>query len=464
MALLGVVFGSKAQLRAPDGINLGENASGTFLLNSDFVQPGSFLVFTHKLVSEDYIGYRDNTFFLRDVTNAGGSDKLHPNLDVGRNLYVQGSLGVRTKSPSTSLHVRGNEKAQGASEAGLSGGKKTAHADFVLEDRDAHLDILSSDDGDYGSAINLIDASIPLSGQAPSNNNIWSIVRTTSNAVNGNENKLLFNFGENDHHLNYTKMTLTHDGSLGIGTQMPEATGLHILTKHGNGNYYGIGVPADGERSDVIIESDDAILDLVSSRDGSWGSAINFVEGNGGKNFTEMGDKNKDIWTIMRTTSINNNALYGGKSDLHFRYEDDEADGFHNEGVSRMVLASNGHVGIGVLKPSAKLTVDGKVLSTEVKVQASVVPDYVFADDYDLATLEEVESYVEENHHLPGVPSAQEIADNKGFELGKMNMKLLEKVEELTLHLIEQNKEIKKLNAYNTKMMKRLQKLEKSRK
>ena len=66
-------------------------------------------------------------------------------------------------------------------------------------------------------------------------------------------------------------------------------------------------------------------------------------------------------------------------------------------------------------------------------------PDYVFAEDYNLIELEKVEHYIQENNHLPGVPSAQEV-EEEGVSLGKMNKVLLEKVEELTLYMIEMNK------------------------
>ena len=72
-------------------------------------------------------------------------------------------------------------------------------------------------------------------------------------------------------------------------------------------------------------------------------------------------------------------------------------------------------------------------------------PDYVFEEGYDLSTLEEVEAYIKDNKHLPEVPSAKEMEEN-GIELAQMNMLLLKKIEELTLHLIEQNKLIHEQN------------------
>lgn len=90
---------------------------------------------------------------------------------------------------------------------------------------------------------------------------------------------------------------------------------------------------------------------------------------------------------------------------------------------------------------------DGTVEVKELKVFPLATPDYVFAEDYDMMPLDEVEQYVELNNHLPGIPSAKEIEDANGYELSKMTMKLLEKIEELTLHTIAQQKEINELKS-----------------
>ena len=70
--------------------------------------------------------------------------------------------------------------------------------------------------------------------------------------------------------------------------------------------------------------------------------------------------------------------------------------------------------------------------------------DYVFEEDYDLMPLDALEAFVKENKHLPGIPTQAEVAKN-GIDLGEMNKKLLEKVEELSLYVIEQEKRIKNL-------------------
>lgn len=103
-----------------------------------------------------------------------------------------------------------------------------------------------------------------------------------------------------------------------------------------------------------------------------------------------------------------------------------------------------GNVGIGTITPTEKLTVNGKIKAKEIRVDAQDMPDYVFEEHYKVAPLEVVEDYIKKHKHLPEVPSAQE-AENNGIELGEMSKILLKKIEELTLHLIIQDKEIKRL-------------------
>ena len=91
-----------------------------------------------------------------------------------------------------------------------------------------------------------------------------------------------------------------------------------------------------------------------------------------------------------------------------------------------------------------KLAVEGFVRAREVRVDQDTWPDYVFDKGYDLPTLEDIQKHIQEKGHLPNIPSAQEVKAN-GVELGKMNKSLLEKIEELTLYLFQQNERIKVL-------------------
>ncbi|MNQ31808.1 hypothetical protein D3C85_451890 [compost metagenome] len=105
-----------------------------------------------------------------------------------------------------------------------------------------------------------------------------------------------------------------------------------------------------------------------------------------------------------------------------------------------MALLGNGNLGIGTESPDAKLAVNGTIHSKEVKVDISGWPDYVFKKEYDLPTLAEVEKHIAEKGHLENIPSEEEVIKN-GVNLGEMNAKLLQKIEEMTLYMIEMKKE-----------------------
>lgn len=108
-----------------------------------------------------------------------------------------------------------------------------------------------------------------------------------------------------------------------------------------------------------------------------------------------------------------------------------------------MISGQSGFVGIGTVSPDAMLTVAGNIHSREIKVAVNAGADFVFKDDYTLQSLEEIEDFVKKNSHLPNIASADQMKSD-GINLGDMNIKLLQKVEELTLYLIEQNKKVLK--------------------
>jgi len=110
------------------------------------------------------------------------------------------------------------------------------------------------------------------------------------------------------------------------------------------------------------------------------------------------------------------------------------------------ITTEGGNIGIGTADPKGyKLAVAGNMIAESVKVKLKAAwPDFVFAKSYALPTLKETESHIKEKGHLPGIPSAAEVEAN-GIDLGNMDAKLLQKIEELTLHLIRQEKEIQEL-------------------
>jgi hypothetical protein len=140
-----------------------------------------------------------------------------------------------------------------------------------------------------------------------------------------------------------------------------------------------------------------------------------------------------------------------------------------NSGANNYLVLqpSWGNTGIGTYSPNAKLhvdgtqligstsariatgyslSVDGNIIAEQVTVQNSVAwPDYVFSDNYKLMPLEDVEKSIQKNKHLPNIPSAA-VIEKDGIKLGEMSTKQMEKLEELTLYIIELHKQNKALN------------------
>ncbi|MCR9252371.1 MAG: hypothetical protein NXI20_18245 [bacterium] len=156
--------------------------------------------------------------------------------------------------------------------------------------------------------------------------------------------------------------------------------------------------------------------------------------------------------------SYSNTAKFTISSNGHFDANNHGTFSSATELPSVLVVQSNSqNVGIGTTDTFGhKLAVNGSIGCKEVKVETtSAWPDYVFEDGYDLISLEAIESFINENGHLPNIPSAAEVEENKGIELGEMNAKLLEKIEELTLYMIELKKE-------NQSLKNRIEKIESS--
>lgn len=175
---------------------------------------------------------------------------------------------------------------------------------------------------------------------------------------------------------------------------------------------------------------------------------------------------NQNFHGAVDELRIYNRALSNGEVlNLYYLNENETQSSLWNKATgSDNIYYTNGKVSIGSpLAPEGyELIVDGKAIMEEVKVQLSENwwPDFVFKKDYKIRTIEEVEMYISENKHLPEIPSEIEVTEN-GINLGEMNAKLLQKIEELTLYLIDQNKELKELKCITIQQQAEIEKIRK---
>src|SRR5690606_37491030 len=206
-----------------------------------------------------------------------------------------------------------------------------------------------------------------------------------------------------------------------------------ILTENENGNV-GIGTDNPGQKLEIFNSNQFNTNMGAESQDHILLSSANVGVGNyyGGITWKSGSRRRAAISAVQENTDTD---FIG----LAFFTQGTNAPGPMYES---MRIARSGNVGIGTTNPDSKLTVAGKIHSQEVKVTVNAGADYVFENNYNLPSLEEVQQFIQENGHLPEIASAKDMEAN-GIHLSEMNIKLLQKIEELTLYAIEQEKEIK---------------------
>lgn len=235
------------------------------------------------------------------------------------------------------------------------------------------------------------------------------------------------------------QLTIKHSGNIGIGTITPLQK-LHLLGSQfiDNGNL-GIGISAPSNSFSKLQVHNGAIM--VSGSNVAGGPMICFSD-----NIASTAYPN-GRWGIEYTSGGLNfwqpwNPTPGGGTNFHMFLKDDGKVGI---GVDPTACGGNSFAG------SHKLYVNGSILSTGLKVAnfcSANWADYVFEDNYNLKSLNEVEKFIIENKHLPNIPSAMEI-EKEGLDVAQMQAKQMEKIEELTLYLIEMKKEIDQLKKEN---------------
>ena len=192
-----------------------------------------------------------------------------------------------------------------------------------------------------------------------------------------------------------------------------------------------------------LTGNDNVMIGSNAGRDNQSGSRNTIVGRNAGLKAT--GSDNVFIGNAAGENETTNNKLY-----IHNTNSAEPLiyGNFSNTNRTVWITGNMGIGGQGVARNLAtghKLSVIGKIACEEVRVQPQANwPDYVFSDDYTLTPLPELKKQIEAAHHLPNIPSAKEVEEN-GLEVGEMQRKMMEKIEELTLYIIELHEEIEQL-------------------
>ncbi|MGI9546010.1 MAG: hypothetical protein ACR2MM_02145, partial [Flavobacteriaceae bacterium] len=280
------------------------------------------------------------------------------------------------------------------------------------------------------------------------------------------------------------------NGDIGIGTPAPSAT-LHVagdlrlndefLDSNGQAGTNGQILSSTGTATDWIDPASggnlfDADLTLSSDRTHNL-SGNDFVLGGAGNvaigTLPGAPQDKLDVDGQIRARNgfasaegTAGNPGYGfytgGDTDTGmFRATNDEL-GLSTGGNEALRIDASQNVGIGLTNPSERLDVNGNIRASNNFISGAItltVPDYVFEKyfrgtsilntDYEFITLAEIESFIKTNNHLPGIKSAKEVQEDGYWNLSESNLQNLEKIEELFIHTINQEKKINQLESKN---------------
>lgn len=248
----------------------------------------------------------------------------------------------------------------------------------------------------------------------------WAIGMNTPESGTGNAGSNFSIYAYGSSYLGEYLTLQRSNGYMGLGIRSPQAN-LHIVARAIENSGLRFGVPDDGGNINVPINASTGgyNIDFHTWRD---------VVGN-------------QIGARMRAERVNNYYANNARIQAMDFVFYTSSGILQSDLTEKMRIRHNGNVGIGTDNPDAKLAVKGVIKATKLKVTQTDWADFVFEQSYELPSLQRVEDFIKQHKHLPDIPSAREVKES-GLDLGEMDSKLLRKIEELTLYIIQQDKEM----------------------
>lgn len=407
-------------VQCSDGLNmeLGENASrlGTSTISTGHSSLASGYSSTASGNYSTALGYDADATGMYSV--AIGKNVQAPNTSFvfGRDMVASGSNSIAIGSGYSSSAVLTNNVAKSIMLGAGSSSPSITIRQTSAQDLPAFVGVGTTSPQQQMH----INGNTLISGSGKA-----LLFSTSASTTDGNFGIKYTGSGLNFYIPNNTNylMYIRNNGYVGIGTSSP----TEKLEVSGNAKATNVTATSAVQSSTLTVTGNVTFNSLAGSS-----SKILTVGSNGLLSSADMSEVGDGMGNHIATTNLNLN----GKNIV----------GATN-GTGGIYVAQNGNVriGAGTANPTKTLEVNGAIRSKEVLVEVANWSDFVFDKDYDLMTLNEVESYIKENGHLPDVPSAKEVKAN-GVEVGEMNAILLQKIEELTLYIIELEKKIEKLN------------------
>jgi hypothetical protein len=396
--------------------------------------------------TKHWIGGVDNTLTYGKTGMLSNHDLAIITNNTSR-IYVQaaGNVGIGTSSPDDLLDVNG-EIVNGAN-SGERMSLSATSLGFNRRVRDGHIYYGSAFAYQFYHTQSVTNTSDHLALQVY--NAAGSNVTADALVVNGSGNV----------GINRTDPGIKLDISTGqLRTNTALANALFISTSEAYAsNPFVLGIGLAGASTNAARYAlfqtgnygQDAIGNLCFQASG----------GNVGIGTTSPGEKVDIIQTagnhsalFVSTSGVSTGQSYGLTVFAGTNSSDRSLGIYDQSGThTYLYVRGDGNVGIGTTNPGYPLAVNGKIAAKEVIVTQTGWSDYVFKDNYKLKPLSQVADYVKKNKHLEGVPTEAEVKKN-GVPIGEMQAKLLEKVEELTLHMIEMKKENDELKAKVSKL------------